>query len=139
MAHESVKHQYCLPDYPRTSRLRAKLTMALGREAWSIKTLMSHPEALKPLVLFIASTGRFGERFETMILPEPAKKSGKRKGKKHWSKGAPESRSTQSVQGTKAGNAERGTVGAAHGILWGKNEKPGGERLYSRETLSRGV
>lgn len=77
--HESVKHY--LLDCPKTSRLRARMTSELGREARSLKTLLSHPKALKPLLVFIGKTGRFGDDYETMALPEPAKKSGKRKAK----------------------------------------------------------
>lgn len=76
-AHGSVKHY--LMNCPRTVRLWAKITEALEREAWSIKTLLSHPKALKPLTVFIGISGRFGNTYGTMVLQEPAAKKGKRK------------------------------------------------------------
>lgn len=77
-AHESVE-QFLL-DCPKTARLRAKLTATLGREARSIRTLLSHPKALKPLMAFIGKTKRFGEVYGTMILPEPAVKTKRKEG-----------------------------------------------------------
>lgn len=72
--HETVKHY--LLDCLKTSRLWAKLTAELGREARSLKTLLSNPKGLKPLMIFIGKTGRFGDTYGTMILPEPRKRAG---------------------------------------------------------------
>lgn len=69
MAHETVKHY--LLDCPATSRLRSEMWEKLGREARSIQTLLSHPKALKPVLKFIGKTGRFGEDYGSMDLPEP--------------------------------------------------------------------
>lgn len=78
-AHETVKHY--LLDCPKTSCLRAKISDALGREARSLKTLLSHPKALKAVLIFIGRTGRFGEAYGTMVLPEPKPKKRKRREK----------------------------------------------------------
>lgn len=68
MAHETVKHY--LLDCPATSRIRAKMMYELGTETRSITMLLSNKKALKPLLKFIGRSGRFGEAFGTMELPE---------------------------------------------------------------------
>lgn len=63
-AHETVKHY--LLDCPATERYRAGLVKALGRESRSIRTLLSHPDALKPLMEYIGKTGRFGDTYRAL-------------------------------------------------------------------------
>lgn len=55
------------------------MTDTLGREAQLIKTLLSHPKALKPLMVFIGKTGQFRKDYGTMTLPEPIAKKEMRK------------------------------------------------------------
>ncbi|KAF7967641.1 hypothetical protein HWV62_33627 [Athelia sp. TMB] len=75
LAHETVRHY--LLDCPATHRLRNEMMYSLGAESRCLRTLLSHPNALKPLMKFVGKTGRFGDNFGTMEVPDPVKKTKK--------------------------------------------------------------
>ena len=68
-AYETVKHY--LMDCPATQGYRRALVWAVGRESRSLKTLLSHKDAIRPLFKFIARTGRFNNDYGQLELKDP--------------------------------------------------------------------